>query len=70
MIEGYVTVRDIAEKWGVTPRTVQILCAKGKIEGAIKFGDVWAIPKDAPKPTDNRITTGEYRNWRKKEKEG
>lgn len=70
MIEGYVTVRDIAEKWSVTPRTVQILCAKGKIEGATKFGDVWAIPKDAPKPTDNRITTGEYRNWRKKEKEG
>ena len=70
MKEGYVTVRDIAEKWSVTPRTVQILCAKGKIEGATKFGDVWAIPKDAPKPTDNRITTGEYRNWRKKEKEG
>lgn len=64
MIDGYLTVKDIAKNWGVTPRTVQTLCAEGKVEGATKFGDVWAIPVDADKPTDNRITTGEYRNWR------
>ena len=69
MIEGFLTVKDIAEKWGVTPRTVQTLCAEGKVEGATKFGDVWAIPVDAEKPTDGRVTTGEYRNWRKKEKQ-
>lgn len=66
MIEGYVTVKDIAKKWGVTPRTVQTLCSDGKVKGATKFGDVWAIPADAEKPTDNRITTGEYINWRNK----
>lgn len=66
MIEGFITVKDIAEKWGVTPRTVQTLCAEGKVKGATKFGDVWAIPVDAEKPTDERVTTGEYRNWRKK----
>ena len=31
MIEGYTTVKATAEKWGITPRTVQILCAEGKI---------------------------------------
>lgn len=68
MIEGFSTVKDIAEKWGVTPRTVQTLCAEGKVDGATKFGDVWAIPVDAEKPADGRVTTGEYRNWRTKEK--
>ena len=32
------TVKDIAEQWGVTPRTVQTLCAEGKVEGTTKFG--------------------------------
>lgn len=68
MIEGFATVKDMAKKWGVTVRTVQTMCAEGKIEGATKFGDVWAIPADAIKPTDNRVTSGMYKNWRKKYK--
>ncbi|MDD6797006.1 MAG: DNA-binding protein [Clostridia bacterium] len=66
MIEGYTTVKDIASKWGITVRTVQIMCAEGKIEGVTKFGNVWAIPVDAEKPTDNRVISGEYKNWRRK----
>lgn len=66
MIEGYVTVKDMSERWGITPRTVQILCSEGKIEGVTRFGNAWAIPVNAEKPTDGRVTTGEYRNWRKK----
>lgn len=65
MIDGYLTVNDIAEKWGLFVRTVQILCAEGKVEGATKIGDMWAIPVDAVKPTDGRVTTREYREWRK-----
>lgn len=65
MIEGYITVKEIAMKWNVNPRTVQIMCAEGKIEGVTKFGKSWAIPVNAVKPTDNRITSGEYKNWRK-----
>ena len=38
MIEGYTTVKEIAKKWNVKPRTVQIMCAEGKIEGVTKFG--------------------------------
>ena len=69
MIDGYVTVNDMANKWGLRPRTVQIMCAEGKIEGVTKFGRSWAIPANATKPTDNRITSGNYKNWRKKDSE-
>ncbi len=65
MIEGYTTVAEIAKKWGVKPRTVQIMCAEGRIAGVTKFGRAWAIPVDADKPKDNRIITGEYKDWRK-----
>ena len=47
MIEGYTTVAEIAKKWGVKPRTVQIMCAEGRIAGVTKFGRAWAIPVDA-----------------------
>ena len=67
MIEGYLTSKEIAEKWGVTRRRVQTLCSQGRIPGATRFGHEWAIPKDVERPTDGRVTTGEYRNWRKKE---
>ncbi|HCQ90113.1 MAG TPA: DNA-binding protein, partial [Clostridium sp.] len=32
------TIKEIAEPWGITPRRVQVLCNKGKINGAVKFG--------------------------------
>ncbi len=67
-MEGYMTIREAAEVWGVTPRRIQVLCSDGRIEGAMKFGRDWAIPKDAKKPTDKRVTTGAYKNWRKKNK--
>lgn len=65
MIEGYTTVAEISDKWGVKPRTVQIMCAEGRIKGATKFGRAWAIPVNADKPTDNRIITGKYKDWRR-----
>lgn len=61
----YLTIKEIAEKWDVTTRRVQKMCADGKIPGASKFGRDWAIPKDAEKPSDGRVTTGEYKDWRK-----
>lgn len=66
MIEGYATVKEMAKRWGLTVRTVQIMCADGKIAGVTKFGNVWAIPVNVEKPTDNRIVSGEYKNWRKR----
>ena len=65
MIEGYTTVKKISEKWGLKERTVQIMCADGKINGAVKFGRDWAIPVDAVRPEDGRIVSGKYVDWRK-----
>lgn len=35
-------------------------CLEGGIEGAIKFGNAWAILENAEKPKDERIKTGKY----------
>lgn len=49
-----LTVRQAAEKWGLSPRTVQQLCTHGRIPGAQKFGKAWAIPADAEKSANPR----------------
>lgn len=63
-MEGYLTIREMAEKWGLTIRRVQKMCSDGEIPGASKFGINWAIPENAEKPKDKRIKTGKYINWR------
>lgn len=52
---GYISVRDSAERWGISVRRVQVLCEKGRIEGARRFGRSWMIPADAEKPGDPRF---------------
>ncbi len=64
MIKGYLSIEETAKKWGLKPRSVRSMCAEGKIQGAAKLGRAWAIPKDAERPKDRRITTGGYKNWR------
>ena len=68
-MDGYLTIKQVAEMWNLTTRRVQILCAEGKIEGAVKFGRDWAIPDDAIKPEDKRIKSGAYKNWRRDKSE-
>lgn len=65
MNNKYFTVKQISEKWGLKPRTVQIMCVDGKIPGTIKFGRDWAILEDAKRPADKRVVTGQYRDYRK-----
>ncbi len=48
---GYVKAEELAERWNISIRQVQILCKAGKIDGAVKFGTTWAIPESATKPT-------------------
>ena len=50
-MNGYITAEKIAERWNVSLRQVQLLCKNGKIDGATKFGNTWAIPENATKPT-------------------
>ena len=48
------------KKWGIKERRINTLCLEGRIEGAVKFGNTWAIPEDAEKPKDERIKSGKY----------
>ncbi len=50
----YLTIKETALRWGVSERTVNSLCAQGRVNGAEKFGAAWAIPKNAQKPDDPR----------------
>ena len=60
-MNGFIQAEEIAERWNISIRQVQILCKTGKIEGAVKFGTTWAIPEDAIKPT----RTGKFKPGRK-----
>jgi len=63
-MNGYVKAEIIAERWNVSVRQVQLLCQNGKIAGASKFGNAWAIPENALKPT----RTGTLKPGRKPQK--
>ena len=54
----YMTLKEAAEKWGVTPRRVNYYCAAGRIPGA-----VWLIPKNAEKPIDGRTKQGKAEKY-------
>lgn len=60
LMNGYLKLSEISEKWGIKERRINTLCLEGRIEGAIKFGNTWAIPEDAEKPKDERIKSGKY----------
>ena len=50
----YMTLKEASEKWGVSPRWINYLCAAGRIPGAVKMATIWLVPKDAEKPHDKR----------------
>lgn len=49
----YLTVKEIAENWRISERSVRNYAAKNRIEGAILEGKTWQIPLSAKKP--NRL---------------
>ena len=49
-----ITVKEAAERWGVTPRRVQGLCKEGKIMGATRWERTWMIPAHAVLPRGKR----------------
>jgi len=52
-----ITVKEAAERWGVTVRRVQDLCKRGEIQGALRWGRTWMIPSDATYPSGRNINT-------------
>ena len=51
----YITTKEAEEKWNISERRIRQLLQDGRIEGAVKVGSTWNIPKDAIKPTDKRV---------------
>ena len=54
----YMSIDDAAKKWGLSVRSVQILCSNGRVPGAVRLSRVWMIPRDAKKPADGRTREG------------
>ncbi len=47
---AYVSVAKMAEKWGISERSVRNYCANGRIADAKLIGKTWYIPENAQKP--------------------
>ena len=54
----YISVRQAAQKWGISDRRVRVLCEQGRIAGARKEGRSYLIPSEALKPADGRRLRG------------
>lgn len=59
-MKDFLTINEVAEKWDVSIRWINQLCNEGRIDGAQKFGNTWAIPANAKRPPDQRIKSGKY----------
>ena len=55
----FMTVKEASAKWGISDRRIRVLCAEGKISGAIKEGKTWKFPIDTVKPIDRRYKSNE-----------
>ena len=60
IIMQFMSVKQTAEKWGISTRRIQILCNQDRIPGAMRVGYSWVIPADAQKPDDARVNNGKY----------
>lgn len=55
--QEYLKVSEAAQKWGISPRRVRVLCSEGRIAGVIRKGNLYMIPVDAEQPKDARTYT-------------
>lgn len=51
---NFMSAREAADKWGISPRRVAVLCAEGRVPNATMLGKMWVIPFNAEKPLDAR----------------
>lgn len=54
----YISVKETAEKGGLTLRMVIYHCVNGRIKGSDKVAGVWLVPRDALRPEDGRKRNG------------
>ena len=59
-MEGYLTLKETSEKWGISVRRINTLCSEGRIDGVTRIGNMWLVPSIAEKPKDERIKSGRF----------
>lgn len=47
----YLSVTEVAQKWGISERAVRNYCAQGRVPDAFLTGKTWNIPENAEKPS-------------------
>ena len=60
MKQEYIRAKELSQKWDVTPRRINQLCADGLLPGAYKDGKFWMIPQDVSKPSLLRDKPASY----------
>ena len=64
-MEKYLSVSEYAALHHKDTGNVRRMLAAGRLEGQ-KVGAQWMIPAEAAYPEDRRVTTGQYRGWRRR----
>ncbi len=54
---NYLSVAEMAKKWGISERSVRNYCAAGRIPDAFLTGKTWNIPETAVKPARSNAHT-------------
>lgn len=54
---NYISVSEMAEKWGLSERTVRNYCVCGRIDNAKLTGKTWHIPENAVRPKTKKPDT-------------
>lgn len=62
----YLSVSEIAQKWGISERSVRSYCNSGRVDGAVLDGKLWRIPEGAQKPERRRRTVAAPSTLRKR----
>ncbi len=57
-MQTYMKIAEAAQQWEISVRRVQVLCAEGKIAGAMRVGRDWLLPRNALRPVDGRTKEG------------
>ncbi|WP_302814944.1 hypothetical protein [Ruthenibacterium lactatiformans] len=59
-----ISFAEYARIHGKETSSVRRMALRGRFKTAVKIGKVWAIDDQEPYP-DNRVKSGQYRDWRK-----
>ena len=56
---GYRTIKETAERWDVSVRTVNMHLNAGRVPDAVRKKHGWLVPAEVQKPADYRRKQGE-----------